>query len=86
MRPQNLLSEHFQIEQNRLLLDRISALSGGRYFTLNDVDQLPEAIQFSEAGILERELLDLWNMPFNFLLLMLLKAGEWMLRLYWGRL
>lgn len=86
VRRANGVSEHFQIEQNRLLLDRISALSGGRYFTLNDVDQLPEAIQFSEAGILERELLDLWNMPFNFLLLMLLKAGEWMLRLYWGRL
>ena len=50
------------------------------------LDALPEAIQFSEAGIVERELLDLWNMPFNFLLLMLLKAGEWVLRLYWGSL
>ena len=80
------VSEHFQIEQNRPLLERLSALSGGRYFTLGDLDQLSEAIQFSEAGILERELLDLWNMPFNFLLLMLLKAGEWVLRLYWGRL
>ena len=80
------VSEHFQVEQNRPLLERLSALSGGHYFTLDDLDQLPEAIQFSEAGILERELLDLWNMPFNFLLLMLLKAGEWILRLYWGRL
>ncbi len=80
------ISEHFQIQQNRPLLERLSTLSGGRYFTLADVDELPEAIQFSEAGIVERDLLDLWNMPFAFLLLLLLKAGEWVLRLFWGRL
>ena len=64
----------------------MATLTGGRYFTLGELGELPEAIQFSEAGIVERELLDLWNMPFNFLLLLLLKAGEWVLRLYWGRL
>ena len=80
------ISEHFQIQQNRPLLERLSSMTGGRYFTLGELDELPEAIQFSEAGIVERELLDLWNMPINFLLLMLLKAGEWVLRLYWGRL
>ena len=80
------VSEHFQIQQNRPLLERLSSLTGGRYFTLAELDGLPEAIQFSEAGIVERELLDLWNMPINFLLLMLLKAGEWVFRLYWGRL
>ena len=80
------VSEHFQTQQKRPFLERLSTLTGGRYFTLDDLDALPEAIQFSEAGIVERELLDLWNMPFNFLLLMLLKAGEWVLRLYWGSL
>ena len=80
------ISEHFQIQQNRALLERLASLTGGRYFTLDALDELPEAIQFSEAGIVERELLDLWNMPINFLLLMLLKLGEWVLRLYWGRL
>ena len=80
------ISEHFQIQQNRALLERLAGLTGGRYFTLDALDELPEAIQFSEAGIVERELLDLWNMPVNFLLLMLLKLGEWVLRLYWGRL
>ena len=80
------ISEHFQIQQNRPLLERVASLTGGRYFTLGELGELPETIQFSEAGIVERELLDLWNMPFNFLLLLLLKAGEWVLRLYWGRL
>ena len=80
------VSEHFQIQQNRPLLARLASLTGGRYFTLGQLDELPETIQFSEAGIVERELLDLWNMPFVFLLLLLLKAGEWVLRLFWGRL
>ena len=80
------VSEHFQIQQNRPLLERLASLTGGRYFTLGQLDELPETIQFSEAGIVERELLDLWNMPFVFLLLLLLKAGEWVLRLFWGRL
>ncbi|MDE0363282.1 MAG: glutamine amidotransferase, partial [Rhodospirillaceae bacterium] len=79
------VSEHFQIQQNRPLLERVASLTGGRYFTLGQLDELPETIQFSEAGIVERELLDLWNMPFVFLLLLLLKAGEWVLRLFWGR-
>tara|TARA_B100000029_G_scaffold515824_1_gene624877 strand:- start:928 stop:3171 length:2244 start_codon:yes stop_codon:yes gene_type:complete len=82
----NGISEHFQYQQNRSLLERLSNISSGQYFTLGELDQVPEAVQFSEAGILERELLDLWNMPFNFLLLLFLKCGEWVLRLYWGRL
>ena len=80
------ISEHFQIQQNRPLLERVATSTGGRHFTLGQLDELPETIQFSEAGIVERELLDLWNMPFVFLVLLLLKAGEWVLRLFWGRL
>ena len=80
------ISEHFRIQQNRPLLERLASLTGGRYFTLDQLDELPETIRFSEAGIVERELLDLWNMPFVFLLLLSLKAGEWVLRLFWGRL
>jgi uncharacterized membrane protein len=80
------IAEHFQIQQNRSLLENIASLTGGQYFALDDLDALPEAIQFSNAGILETEILDLWNMPIIFLLLIFLKAGEWGLRLYWGRL
>jgi uncharacterized membrane protein len=79
-------SEHFQVQQNRALLERLSAATGGRYFSLADADDIPEAVQFSDAGIVERRLLELWNMPILFLLLLGLKAGEWMLRLVWGRL
>jgi hypothetical protein len=43
-------------------------------------------VSFSDAGTVERQVLDLWSMPAVFLLLLALKAGEWLLRLYWGRL
>lgn len=86
IRRQDGVAEHFQIQQNRPLLERIAAVTGGRYFGLEDAAAIPEAVQFSEAGIVERQILELWNMPIAFLLLLLLKAGEWLLRLRWGRL
>ncbi len=78
--------EHYHVQQNRPLLERLAAATGGSYFAVSDVSRLPEAVSFSEAGSVERQVLDLWNMPIVFLLLLLLKAGEWLLRLYWGRL
>jgi uncharacterized membrane protein len=78
--------EHYRVAQNRPLLERLAAATGGSYFAVNDVSKLPEAVSFSEAGSVERQVLDLWNIPAAFLLLIVLKAGEWLLRLYWGRL
>jgi len=86
VRREDGIAEHFRVQQNRPLLERISAATGGRYFELDEVADISEAVQFSEAGIVERQLLDLWNMPILFLLLLCLKAGEWLVRLYWGRL
>jgi uncharacterized membrane protein len=86
VRREDGVAEHFQIQQNRPLLERLAGLTGGQYFALGRLGALPEAIEFSEAGIVEREILDLWNMPIVFLLLLLLKGGEWVLRLFWGRL
>jgi hypothetical protein len=80
------ISEHFKVEQNRTLLERLATATGGQYFALADADDIPEAVQYSDAGIIERRLLELWNMPILFLLLVFLKAGEWVLRLTWGRL
>jgi hypothetical protein len=78
--------EHFNVAQNRPLLERVAAATSGRYFGLDAVNGLREAVSFSEAGTVERQVLDLWNMPIVFVLLLLLKAGEWLLRLVWGRL
>jgi hypothetical protein len=78
--------EHYHTQQNRALLERIAAATGGTYFPVADVSKLPEAVSFSDAGSVERQVLDLWNMPIVFLVLLALKSAEWLLRLYWGRL
>ncbi|HVF16965.1 MAG TPA: hypothetical protein VNA21_08640 [Steroidobacteraceae bacterium] len=78
--------EHFATRQNRPVLERIAAMTGGRYWSIDDLKGLAAAIPFSKAGIVERQTLDLWNLPIVFLALLLLKLGEWLLRLLWGRL
>jgi hypothetical protein len=86
VRREDGLIEHYRVQQNRPLLERLAGATGGNYFAVADVGRLPEAVSFSEAGSVERQVLDLWNIPAVFLLLLLLKAGEWLLRLVWGRL
>jgi uncharacterized membrane protein len=78
--------EHFGTQQNRPLLQRIADSTGGRYWRLDQLGDLPEAMRYSKAGIVERQTLELWNLPALFLLLLLLKSGEWLLRLRWKTL
>lgn len=78
--------EHFATRQNRAVLERLAAMTGGRYWSVDDLDGLAAAIPYSKAGIVERQTLDLWNLPLVFLVLLALKLGEWLLRLRWGRL
>ena len=78
--------EHFGTQQNRPLLQRIADSTGGRYWRLDQLDDIPDAMRYSKAGIVERQTLDLWNLPALFLLLLALKAAEWLLRLKWKTL
>ena len=78
--------EQFAAWQHRPMLERLASDTRGRYWSLDDLDGLPEAIRYSRAGMVERQTLDLWNIPLAFLLLAMLKSGEWLLRRYWRRL
>lgn len=78
------IAENFHLEQNRELLESLSAQTGGRYFTPSNARHLADEIAFSEAGISTRETRDLWNMPVFFLLALALRSGEWLLRRKWG--
>ncbi|MFC4310122.1 hypothetical protein ACFPN2_13610 [Steroidobacter flavus] len=80
------VAEHFATYQHRDLLERIANVTGGRYWPLRELAALSQAIPYSKAGIVERQTLDLWNLPIVFLVLLALKLGEWLLRLRWGRL
>ncbi|MFM1887644.1 MAG: hypothetical protein RL026_2801 [Pseudomonadota bacterium] len=78
--------EAFGNHQHVAMLQRIAATTGGRYWSPDALADLPEAIRYSRAGTVDRQLHELWNMPAAFLLLLLLKGGEWLLRRHWGRL
>lgn len=75
--------ESFGVRQNRALLERIAAVTGGRYWTPAEWGDIPEAISYSTAGITQQQISYLWDAPFFFLLLFVLKAAEWLLRRAW---
>jgi uncharacterized membrane protein len=78
------VAENFHTAQNRDLLEKLSAETGGQYWTPQDVSRLPSEISYSEAGITVRDTKELWNMPIVFLLLVALPSLEWLLRRRWG--
>jgi uncharacterized membrane protein len=78
------VAENFHVEQNRELLEKLSSETGGKYYKPDDAKKLGKDINYSEAGITVRETRDLWDMPAIFLLLLMLRSGEWLLRRKWG--
>ncbi len=75
--------EMFNIRQNRALLERLSQTTGGQYWLPSQWRKMTEAISYSKAGITEQQISYLWDAPFFFLLLVLLKSTEWLLRRRW---
>jgi len=73
-------SEAFGIRANPDLLERLSTATGGEMLTPERLNELPDLLRFSSAGITETEVRPIWDMPAIFLLLLLLKAAEWLLR------
>jgi hypothetical protein len=73
-----------QAELRSPLLKRISAETGGRYYTISDAGRLTEDVQFTQSGVTVRESRDLWDMPAVFLLLVTLLGAEWGYRRWRG--
>lgn len=78
------VAENFHTEQNRDLLEKLATQTGGRYWRPDQISNLPAEIPYSDAGITMRETKELWNMPIIFLVLILLRFSEWLLRRKWG--
>jgi uncharacterized membrane protein len=78
------VAENFHTSQNRELLEKLSQQTGGRYYTPAEASKLSSEISYSEAGITTRETRDLWDLPVVFLLLLMIRASEWLLRRKWG--
>jgi uncharacterized membrane protein len=77
-------AENFHAEQNRDLLERLAAQTGGRYWRPQELSKLADQIPYSEAGITMSETKELWNLPIVFLVIVGLRAAEWLLRRRWG--
>jgi uncharacterized membrane protein len=78
------VAENFHATQNRELLEKLAEQTGGRYYSAGEAAKLSSEISYSEAGITTRETRDLWDMPVVFLLALMLRGSEWMLRRKWG--
>ncbi len=76
-------AESYSLRRNQTLLDILANVTGGQNWNLDDIDELPDAIRYSSAGITEQEIHPLWDAPLVFLLLLTLKTVEWLLRRRW---
>ena len=78
------VAENFGAAQNRDLLEKLASDTGGNYYTPANAKKLVDEVAVSEAGIIAHDNLDLWDMPILFLLVILIRGGEWLLRRRWG--
>jgi uncharacterized membrane protein len=78
------VAENFGTAQNKDLLQKLASDTNGNYYTAAKSKRLPQEIAVSEAGITAHDNLDIWDMPILFLLAILIRGGEWLLRRKWG--
>jgi hypothetical protein len=78
------VAENFGAAQNRDLLEKLSSDTGGNYYAPANAKKLNGEVAVSEAGISGHDNLDIWDMPILFLLVILIRGGEWLLRRKWG--
>ena len=76
----DLNREYYSAAQNSDLLKRISAETGGKYFTTAEAPSLLDDLVYRQTPYSERVTKDLWDMPINFMLIVGLLSAEWFLR------
>ena len=76
----DLNREYYSAAQNSDLLKRISAETGGKYYTPAEAQSLLDDLIYRQTPYSERITKDLWDMPVNFLLIIGLLSAEWFLR------
>ena len=77
-------AEYFNFRRDTRALQRLSAATGGRFLEPDELDALPDLLRYSSSGITETDYRPIWDAPAIFLLLLLLKGGEWLLRRRWS--
>ncbi len=79
-------AEDFGLRSNEALMQRIAQETGGQVARTAELEKLPDMLGNSEALLVRHSALPLWNMPLFFLLLLISKLVEWLLRWQWGRI
>jgi uncharacterized membrane protein len=79
-------SEFFNIRQDQSQLTILAEQTGGRYWSSDDLSELPNAVSRSRSGITQATILPLWDLPIWLFLLVAMKLGEWLLRRRWGHI
>ena len=69
-----------QAEMRAPLLRRIARETGGRYYPVKESGRLADDVQYTEAGVTQRDAKDLWDMPIIFFILIALMGTEWFYR------
>ena len=84
VRVAELNEEFVDAEMRAPLLKRIAQETGGRYYTPPTTGTLAADIAMSRRGVTVVNEMDLWDMPINFLLLVVLVSAEWGFRKWRG--
>lgn len=79
-------AEAFTWAQDQTFLQEVARVTGGEYLSVDAIDVLPELVEAHSATQTRETVHSLWSMPVFWLLLVMLKLGEWLLRRYWNRL
>ena len=69
--------EFVDAEMRASLLQRIAKETGGHFYTTSNTSTLAEDVAMSNRGVTVVNEMDLWDMPVNFILLVLLVSAEW---------
>ena len=72
--------EHARAALNERLLRDLAEQTGGAYFPLGQLGQLPPALTERTARLTSLREVDLWSSPLFFALLILLITTEWIIR------
>jgi hypothetical protein len=72
--------EFYDASLNAGNLRNISAQTGGRYYALKDLADIPEDAIYTENDNAFVEQKELWDLPVLFMMLVLLLSGEWLWR------
>lgn len=76
-------AEYFDAAMHAPLLKRIADETGGRFYTADALQSLPEDLKYSGRGVTTVEERELWHMPILLIALLVVICTEWGLRRHW---